>query len=144
MVYVFNTQRISKLEPTSLCNEAVVGTYHTIQYVHLTCWFRSCLHRYPSFFLERSHPIHVRKVSNSDWNSGENKSARYFSKDKLFNQTIKMVYLKDWEDFEIAAESMFMQNPGKCRFTLKYIHSKGLIQLKFTDNIKVSRFPPVS
>lgn len=49
-----------------------------------------------------------------------------------------MVYLKDWEDFEIAAESMFMQSPGKCRFTLKYIHSKGLIQLKFTDNIKVS------
>lgn len=50
-----------------------------------------------------------------------------------------MVYLKDWEDFEIAAESMFMQNPGKCRFTLKYIHSKGLIQLKFTDNAKVSK-----
>lgn len=49
-----------------------------------------------------------------------------------------MVYLKDWEDFEIAAESMFMQNPGNCRFTLKYIHSKGLIQLKFTDNVKVS------
>lgn len=49
-----------------------------------------------------------------------------------------MVYLKDWEDFEIAAESMFMQNPGNCRFTLKYIHSKGLIQLKFTDNVKVN------
>lgn len=48
-----------------------------------------------------------------------------------------MVYLKDWEDFEIAAESMFMQNPGKCRFTLKYMHSKGLLQLKFTDNFKV-------
>lgn len=52
-----------------------------------------------------------------------------------------MVYLKDWEDFEIAAESMYLQNPGKCRFTLKYIHSKGLIQLKFTDNIKVSQYP---
>lgn len=50
-----------------------------------------------------------------------------------------MVYLKEWEDFEIAAESMFMQNPGNCRFTLKYIHSKGLIQLKFTDNVKVSQ-----
>lgn len=48
-----------------------------------------------------------------------------------------MVYLKDWEDFEIAAESMFMQNPGKCRFVLKYIHSKGHLLLKFTDNIKV-------
>lgn len=50
----------------------------------------------------------------------------------------KMVFLKDWEDFEIAAESMFMQSPGKCRFTLKYIHSKGLLQLKFTDNVKVN------
>lgn len=49
-----------------------------------------------------------------------------------------MVYLNDWEDFEIAAESMFMQNPDKCRFTLKYIHSKGLVQLKFTNNVKVS------
>lgn len=48
-----------------------------------------------------------------------------------------MVYLNDWEDFEIAAENMFMQNPNKCRFTLKYQHSKGLIQLKFTDNMKV-------
>lgn len=48
-----------------------------------------------------------------------------------------MVFLKDWEDFEIAAESMFMQNPGKCRFTLKYLHSKGLLQLKFSDNVKV-------
>ncbi|XP_055325100.1 signal recognition particle 9 kDa protein [Sitodiplosis mosellana] len=51
-----------------------------------------------------------------------------------------MVYVKDWEDFEIAAESMFMQNPGNCRFTLKYIHSKGLIQLKFTDNVKCIQY----
>lgn len=49
-----------------------------------------------------------------------------------------MVFLKDWEDFEIAAESMFMQSPGKCRFTLKYSHSKGQIVLKFTDDVKVS------
>lgn len=48
-----------------------------------------------------------------------------------------MVYLKEWEDFEIAAENMFMQHPGQCRFSLKYQHSKGLIQLKFTDNVQV-------
>lgn len=51
-----------------------------------------------------------------------------------------MVFLKDWDDFEIAAESMFMKNPGKCRFTLKYQHSKGQLLLKFTDNVKVSIF----
>lgn len=55
-----------------------------------------------------------------------------------------MVFLKDWEDFEIAAESMFMQSPGKCRFTLKYAHSKGQLVLKFTDNIKVSHMPIAS
>lgn len=65
---------------------------------------------------------------------------RYYQEKSRAFKSQKMVYLKDWEDFEIAAESMFMQNPGKCRFTLKYMHSKGLLQLKFTDNIKVSTF----
>lgn len=48
-----------------------------------------------------------------------------------------MVFLRDWEDFEIAAENMFMQSPNNCRFVVKYLHSKGLLQLKFTDNVKV-------
>lgn len=48
-----------------------------------------------------------------------------------------MVFLRDWEDFEIAAETMYIQSPDKCRFVVKYIHSKGLLQLKLSDNIKV-------
>lgn len=49
-----------------------------------------------------------------------------------------MVFLRDWEDFEIAAETMFMQSPEQCRFVVKYIHSNGLLQLKLTDNVKVN------
>lgn len=48
-----------------------------------------------------------------------------------------MVFLRDWEDFEIAAETMYIQSPDKCRFVVKYLHSKGLLQLKLTDNVKV-------
>lgn len=48
-----------------------------------------------------------------------------------------MVFLRDWEDFEIAAETMYIQSPDKCRFVVKYMHSKGLLQLKLSDNVKV-------
>lgn len=48
-----------------------------------------------------------------------------------------MVFVKNWEDFEIAAENMYMANPQSCRYTMKYVHSKGHILLKMTDNVKV-------
>lgn len=48
-----------------------------------------------------------------------------------------MVFVKSWEDFEIAAENMYMANPATCRYTMKYIHTKGHILLKMTDNFKV-------
>lgn len=48
-----------------------------------------------------------------------------------------MVFLKDWEDFEMAAESMYMKNSSNCRYSMKYIHSKGQLLLKLTDNTKV-------
>lgn len=51
-----------------------------------------------------------------------------------------MVFLKDWEDFEIAAESMYLQNPANCRYSMKYVHSKGQLLLKLSDNVKVFAF----
>lgn len=51
-----------------------------------------------------------------------------------------MVFVKSLEDFEIAAENMYMANPMACRYTMKYIHSKGQILLKMTDNAKVTIF----
>lgn len=49
-----------------------------------------------------------------------------------------MVFVKSWEDFEIAAENMYMANPAACRYIIKYIHTKGQVLLKMTDNTKVS------
>lgn len=49
-----------------------------------------------------------------------------------------MVFVKNWEDFEIAAENMYMANPMACRYTMKYVHTKGHVLMKMTDNIKVS------
>ncbi|CAD7082640.1 unnamed protein product [Hermetia illucens] len=51
-----------------------------------------------------------------------------------------MVFVKDWEDFEIAAEAMYMQNPKTCRYSMKYIHSKGAVLLKVTDNVKCIQY----
>lgn len=49
-----------------------------------------------------------------------------------------MVFAKTWEDFEIAAEAMLMENPEKCRYSMKYAHSKQHLILKVTNNAKVS------
>lgn len=48
-----------------------------------------------------------------------------------------MVFVRDWDDFEIAAENMYMQNPKNCRYSMKYTHTKGQVILKITDNVKV-------
>jgi len=48
-----------------------------------------------------------------------------------------MVFVKNWDDFEIAVENMYLANPQNCRLTMKYAHSKGHILLKMTDNVKV-------
>lgn len=49
-----------------------------------------------------------------------------------------MVFAKSWEDFEIAAEAMLMENPEKCRYSMKYAHKQQSLVLKVTNNAKVS------
>lgn len=49
-----------------------------------------------------------------------------------------MVFVKTWEDFEIAAEALLMEAPEKCRYSMKYAHSKQTLILKVTNNSKVS------
>ncbi|XP_059614277.1 signal recognition particle 9 kDa protein [Phlebotomus argentipes] len=51
-----------------------------------------------------------------------------------------MVYVKNWDDFEIAAENMYMRNPLRSRFSMKYIHHKGQLLLKLTDNNKCVQY----
>lgn len=50
-----------------------------------------------------------------------------------------MVFAKSWEDFEISAEAMLMENPEKCRYSMKYAHNKQTLILKVTNNAKVSK-----
>jgi len=45
-----------------------------------------------------------------------------------------MTYLDSWEEFEQAAERLYLQDPKKCRFTHQYNHAAGKLQMKMTDN----------
>jgi len=45
-----------------------------------------------------------------------------------------MTFLESWEEFEQAAERLYLQDPIKCRFTQKYNHSAGCLEMKMTDN----------
>lgn len=49
-----------------------------------------------------------------------------------------MTFLKSWEEFEKAAEKLYMQEPSKVRYSMKYAHSKNHLILKMTDNVVVS------
>lgn len=50
------------------------------------------------------------------------------------------MYVKNWEEFEIAAEQMYLESPDKCRYSMKYIHSKNQLLLKLTDNVKCVQY----
>lgn len=50
-----------------------------------------------------------------------------------------MVFVKNWDDFESAADGMYQRSPD-ARFSMKYTHHKGELVLKLTDNVKV-RWP---
>lgn len=45
-----------------------------------------------------------------------------------------MTFIKNWEDFERSAEKLYLANPMKVRYTMKYRHSQGALILKFTDD----------
>lgn len=50
-----------------------------------------------------------------------------------------MTYLKTLEEFEKAAELLYLQAPSKVRYTVKYIHSKNQLLIKMTDNVVVGK-----
>jgi len=45
-----------------------------------------------------------------------------------------MTFLQTWEEFARAAETLYTSNPMKCRFVMKYGHSKGSLTVKMTDD----------
>lgn len=52
----------------------------------------------------------------------------------------KMTFIKSWEEFEKAAERLYLQEPSKVRYAMKYTHSNGQLVLKMTDNRVVRTF----
>nr|CAD7200069.1 unnamed protein product [Timema douglasi] len=46
-----------------------------------------------------------------------------------------MTFLKSWEEFEKAAERLYLQDPMKVRYTMKYVHKDGSLTLKLTDDV---------
>ncbi|KAI1309489.1 Signal recognition particle 9 kDa protein [Halotydeus destructor] len=45
-----------------------------------------------------------------------------------------MPYLSSWEEFSKAAELLYLEDPDKCRFVMKYRHNDGKLVVKVTDN----------
>lgn len=45
-----------------------------------------------------------------------------------------MPYIQNWEEFSKAAQGLYLDDPMKCRFVLKYRHNDGKLVIKMTDN----------
>lgn len=45
-----------------------------------------------------------------------------------------MPYLTSWEEFAKKAERLYVSNPIKARFVMKYRHNDGKLVVKITDN----------
>lgn len=45
-----------------------------------------------------------------------------------------MPLIENWNEFAQAAESLYLENPVKCRLTMKYRHQDGQLVVKCTDN----------
>ena len=45
-----------------------------------------------------------------------------------------MTFLNSWEDFEKAAERLYLQCPMKARYVIQYNHSAGSLEMKLTDD----------
>lgn len=54
------------------------------------------------------------------------------------------MFISTWNDFEKSVERLCQENPSNVRYSMKYNHSKGLVEIKVTDNKKVSTPPYLS
>ena len=51
-----------------------------------------------------------------------------------------MTFLESWEEFEKAAERLYLQDPMKVRYTTKYDHNQGCMVMKMTDDVVCLQF----
>ncbi|XP_078001040.1 signal recognition particle 9 kDa protein-like [Glandiceps talaboti] len=45
-----------------------------------------------------------------------------------------MTYITSWEEFAKASERLYISNPEKVRFVVKYRHCDGKLSIKVTDD----------
>ncbi|KAG8263176.1 Signal recognition particle protein [Homalodisca vitripennis] len=45
------------------------------------------------------------------------------------------MYLTTWDEFEKAAQNIYLKDPSRARYTMKYLHSKNLLCIKMTDDV---------
>merc|ERR1711879_122066 len=48
---------------------------------------------------------------------------------------VAMVYIRDFDEFAAATERLFIENPAKTRYIVKYRHKDGQMVLKVTDDV---------
>jgi len=46
-----------------------------------------------------------------------------------------MTFLNTWEDFEKAAERLYLQDPMKARYVMQYDHKEGCLKMKMTGDV---------
>jgi len=51
-----------------------------------------------------------------------------------------MTFVKSWQEFEKSVEHLYLANPMKVRYTMKYAHTKGSLVVKVTDDVKCVQF----
>ncbi|KAL0274314.1 UNVERIFIED_CONTAM: hypothetical protein PYX00_006767 [Menopon gallinae] len=51
-----------------------------------------------------------------------------------------MTYLKSWEEFQRAGERLYLQNPSKTRYVMKYVHKDGQLIVKLTDDVQCLQY----
>ncbi|CAG7835699.1 unnamed protein product [Allacma fusca] len=44
------------------------------------------------------------------------------------------MYVSTWDDFEKAAERLYLQDPVKTRYSFSYNHKRGYFKVKMTDD----------
>jgi len=55
-----------------------------------------------------------------------------------------MVYISSWQDYQEAAEALYIKSPNDTRYCVKWKSSEGKLVLKITDNVTCLKFKTYS
>ncbi|KAG6910450.1 hypothetical protein DXG01_010375 [Tephrocybe rancida] len=50
-----------------------------------------------------------------------------------------MVYIHSWQEYQDAAEALYLKSPSKARYSVKWRSSEGKLVLKITDNTTIGK-----